>query len=90
MIDDQVVEIKTVVVHSFTLSDVDDPDRYAAGPMFDWERSEAGRWVMAHAVEKPVWHRMIDYGTYGYKYKITARLKAVDYTFWTLKWNSVN
>ena len=90
MIDDQVVEVKDVVVHTFTLGDVDDPDIYAAEPMFDWERSEAGQWIMAHAVEQPVWHRTVDPVMYGYKYKIKARLKAVDYTFWTLKWNSAN
>jgi hypothetical protein len=90
VIDDQVVEVKDVVVHTFTLGDVDDPDIYAAGPIFDWERSEEGQWVTAHAVDQPIWHRMVDPNTYGYKYKITARLKAVDYTFWTLKWNSVN
>jgi hypothetical protein len=90
VIDDQVVEVKDVVVHTFTLSDVDDPDIYAAGPIFDWERSEAGQWIMAHAVEQPVWHRTVDPVMYGYKYKIKARLKAVDYTFWALKWNSAN
>lgn len=86
--DNKVVEIREVVVHTFLLSDVDDPDIYAAGPIFDWERSEAGQWVMAHAVDQPVWHRMADPGTYGYKYKITARLLARDCTYWTLKWNS--
>ena len=90
MIDDQVVEVKTVVVHTFMLGDVDDPDIYAAGPIFDWERSEAGQFVFKHAVEQPVWHRMVDSSCYGYKYKITARLKAVDYTFWALKWSSAN
>jgi hypothetical protein len=88
VIDDLVVEVKDVVVHTFTLSDVDDPDIYAAGPMFDWERSDAGRWVTAHAVEQPIWHRMVDPAMYGYKYKITARLKAKDYTYWALKWSS--
>ena len=90
VIDDQVVEVKDVVVHTFMLGDVDDPDLYAAEPMFDWERSEAGQWIMAHAVEQPVWHRTVDPVMYGYKYKIKARLKAVDYTFWALKWNSAN
>jgi hypothetical protein len=79
IVDDKVIEIKEVIVHTFTLSDVDDPDLYAAGPIFDWERSEIGRWVMDHAVDQPI---------YGYKYKITARLQARDYTYWVLKWNS--
>jgi hypothetical protein len=89
VIDDQVVEVKTVVVHTFLLSDVDDPD-ICCRTIFDWERSEAGSWVRAHAVEQPVLHRMVDATTYGYKHKITARLKAADYTFWALKWNSAN
>jgi hypothetical protein len=84
------VEIKTVIVHSFILGDVDDPDLYAAQPLYEWQTSEQGQWIMDHAVEQPVWHRMVDPVAYGYKYKITARLKAVDYTFWALKWNSVN
>jgi hypothetical protein len=87
-VDDKIVEIKEVIVHTFTLGDVDDPDIYAAGPIFDWERSEMGQWVMAHTVDQPIWHRMVDPATYGYKYKITARLQARDYTYWALKWNT--
>ena len=88
--DDKIVEIKEVIVHTFTLGDVDDPDLYAAAPLWDWQESEKGKWVLEHAVDQPVWHRMVDATTYGYKYKITARLKAADYTFWALKWNSAN
>lgn len=88
VVDGQVIEVKDVTVHTFTLSDVDDPDIYAAAPIFDWERSEMGQWVMAHAVDQPIWHRIVDYASYGYKYKITARLRAKDYTYWVLKWNS--
>lgn len=88
IVNDTVVEIREVVVHTFLLSDVDDPDIYAAGPIYDWERSEMGKWVMTHAVDQPIWHRMADLSTYGYKYKITARLQARDYTYWALKWNS--
>ena len=86
--DNKIVEIKEVIVHTFMLSDVDDPDIYAAGPIYDWERSEMGQWVMAHAVDQPIWWRLLDPTTYGYKYKITARLQAKDYTYWALKWNT--
>jgi hypothetical protein len=73
--NDVVKEIHKVVVHKFDLSDVEDPDIYAAGPMFDWERSEAGRFVMKHAVEPPVWHRHMDPMWMGYRYVITAELE---------------
>jgi hypothetical protein len=73
--DDVVKEIHKVVVHKFDLSDVDDPDIYAAGPIYDWERSEAGQFVMKHAVDKPEWHRHMDPMWMGYRYVITAELE---------------
>jgi hypothetical protein len=73
--DDVVKEIHKVIVHKFNLRDVDDPDIYAAGPMFDWERSEAGQFVFKHAVDKPEWHRYMDPMWMGYRYVITAELE---------------
>jgi hypothetical protein len=82
------VEVKTLIVHKFQVGDVDDPDIYAAGPIFDWACSEAGKWVMAHAVEQPEWRRHATISMYGYEYVIVARLIAKDYTYWILKWGS--
>jgi hypothetical protein len=70
------------------MGDVDDPDLYAAEPLIQWQNSEAGKWVMEHAVEPPMWQRVPDLNTFGYRYGITARLRARDYTFWQLKWGS--
>ena len=88
VVDDQVVEIKTVVVHRFQMGDVDDPDLYAAQPLWEWQQSEMGQWVMNHAVDQPEWHRQADHLTYGYGYIVTAKLTAKDYTYWILKWGS--
>lgn len=74
------------IVHRFSVSDAEDPDIYAAGPMFDWERSEAGQWIMANAYDKPSWHRQMDYSTYGYKYVIKADLTPEQITFFELKY----
>jgi hypothetical protein len=73
--NDVVKEIHKVVVHKFDLRDVEDPDIYAAGPMFDWERSEAGQFVFKHAVAPPEWHRHMDPMWMGYRYVITAELE---------------
>lgn len=78
--------IHTVIVHRFRLSDVEDPDLYAAQSMIDWRDSEMGQWIMERAMETPEWHRQLDIGNYGYEYVIVARLKDVDNTFWQLKW----
>ena len=87
VIEDKVHKIHDVTVHRFTMGDVEDPDLYAAQPLIEWQRSEKGAWVMAHAVESPVWQRMIDHSSFGYTFVIRARLKDVDYTFYQLKWS---
>jgi hypothetical protein len=68
-------EIHKVIVHKFDMGDVEDPDIYAAAPIFDWERSEAGQFVMKHAVDKPEWHRHMDPMFMGYRYIIIAELE---------------
>ena len=84
--NDVVKEIHKVIVHKFNLADVEDPDIYAAGPMFDWERSEAGQFVFKHAVDPPEWHRQLDYNSYGYRYAIVAELEAKKLSEFYLRW----
>jgi hypothetical protein len=86
MIDNIPVKISDVAVHSFTMGDVEDPDLYAAQPIYEWQQSEMGQWVIEHAVETPFWHRTIDPASYGHKYYIIARLREQDQTYWALKW----
>lgn len=74
------------VVHEFTMGDVDDPDIYAAEPLWQFQQSEKGQWVIEHALETPVYQRVVDQMYYGYKYKIAARLTEQDITFFLLKW----
>ena len=85
---DKVHKIHTVLVHEFTMGDVEDPDLYAAQPLWEWQESEMGAWVMERAVEVPEWHRNINYIGYHFEYIVVAKLKDIDYTFWTLKWGS--
>jgi hypothetical protein len=86
LVNDQVVKLLDVKVHEFNMGDVEDPDLYAAQPIYEWQKSEAGQWVMAHAVETPFWKRHVDYVSYGYQYAIFARLREQDQLYWTLKW----
>ena len=88
VIDNRVVEIKTVVVHRFKMGDVEDPDLYAAQPLWEWQESEMGQWVMAHAVDQPEWHRQANQFSYHTEYTVVAKLAAKDYTYWALKWGS--
>jgi hypothetical protein len=72
-------------VFTFNVSDVDDPDLHASAPLWEWENTEAGKWVMANSSPKPEWVRYIDHQTYGYKYFIKAYFTPEQYTFWKLK-----
>jgi hypothetical protein len=84
--NNQAVKYSDVCVHEFRMGDVEDPDLYAAQPLSDWQNSESGAWVMAHAVDVPFWHRVPDPHSYGFKYLIIARLSEPDQLFWTLKY----
>lgn len=81
-----VQEIHKVVVHKFSMGDVEDPDLYAAEPMWKWQQSEQGKFVMENAVDQPEWHRQLDHTTYGYQYAIVAELEKNKLAEFYLKW----
>jgi hypothetical protein len=72
LLDEMVIETREIVVHTFTMGDVEDPDLYAAEPLWDWQQSDQGQWVMSNALETPIWSRMTDPISFGYRYIITA------------------
>ena len=76
--------LKSCIVHTFKLSDVDDIDIYAAEPIYNWQQTEAGRWVMEHSLDT-YWAKHMDVNTYGYQFKIVANFTEKDYAFYRLK-----
>ena len=84
-----VKEIHKVVVHKFDISDVDDPEIYAAGPIVEWGRSEAGQFVMKHAVDTPKWHKHMDPMFMGYRFIIVAELEAKKLSEFYLRFGNV-
>jgi hypothetical protein len=80
----------TLAVHEFSVGDVDDPDLYAAWPLWEWQQSDAGKWVMANAIETPQWSKCNDYHSYSLRYRVTAKLKDEDATFFKLKYDHTN
>jgi hypothetical protein len=85
-----VQEIYKVVVHSFTMGDVEDPDLYAAEPLLEWQKSEAGQFIMEHAVTEPIWHRQIDHINWGHRYVIVAELEKKKLSEFYLKFDTFN
>ena len=86
IVEGKPVRFSDVCVYEFSLSDVDDPDLYSAEPLWHWQESDAGKWIMEHAAEKPYWVRHISHNTMGYQYRVMARLSEQNETFWRLKW----
>lgn len=90
VIDNRAVRIHTITAHTFKMGDVEDPDLYAAQPLWEWQESEMGKWIMERAIESPVWHRHADPMGYGYDFAVTAKLKERDYTHWLVKWKKLS
>lgn len=70
-----VEEIHKVVVHRFRVGDVEDPDIYAAEPIWKWQQTDAGKFIMEHAVDTPSYHQQMDFQNYGYQFVIIAELE---------------
>jgi hypothetical protein len=86
IVDGVAVKYRDVIVHEFFMGDVEDLEIYIAEPVWKWQQSPAGAWVMEHAVEKPYWHKRVDMSTYGYRCYIVARLSEADEVFFRLKY----
>ena len=86
LVNNRVTQFSDVRVHEFNMGDVEDPDLYAAEPLYNWQQTEAGQWVIEHAVETPFWHRTVNPHTFGWTYHVIARLCEQDQTYWALRW----
>ncbi len=74
-----------MIFHKFTLADCEDPEIYAAGPMFEWQKSDVGQWVMSHC-PCPTYKVITNFDTYGYQVIIYGELSEEDATYYTLKY----
>lgn len=74
-----------MIFHQFNLGDVEDPDIYAAQPIWEWQQTEKGKWVMEHGIEL-AYIVNPDSTTLGYKICITGLLNSEDEVYYTLKY----
>jgi hypothetical protein len=73
------------IVKIIRMGDVEDPDIMVAQPIYEWQKTEAGKYVMENSKPEPMWHRRFDVSTYGYEYAIQAELTPEQITFYKLK-----
>ena len=83
--EDEAVTI-TYLVKKLRVGDVEDPDIYVGQYIWEWQETEAGKWVMENSRPLPSWHRSINHITYGYTYDIRAYLTPQQITYFELKY----
>jgi len=55
------------------MGDVEDPDVYVAEPIYQWQQTDHGRWVMENA-HNLTYHHQPDAYTWGYLFVIRGEL----------------
>lgn len=80
--DNEVYEQR--IVHKFTMSDVEDPELYVAQPIYEWQQTEHGKWVMKHGRDAQ-YHMHVEPVTYGYRIVITAHITPKRWTEYCLR-----
>jgi hypothetical protein len=82
-----VEEIHKVVFHKIRMGDVEDPDLFVAQPIWEWQQTEAGKFVMSNSINgTPEWHRHVDHLTYGHIYLIIAEMEMKKLSEYYLRW----
>lgn len=76
-------EVMEYVVYKIPMGDVEDPDLFVASPIYDWQQTDAGKYVMNNSDPTPMWHRLPN--GYGHLYTITAYLTPQQLTYYKLR-----
>ena len=79
--------MRQVIFHSFRMGDVEDPEIYAAQPIYEWQQTEHGQWVMSNCAD-PAYRIGSDPNYMGYRITLYGELTDQDAVFHELKWGS--
>lgn len=79
---------RKLIMHKFSIGDCEDPVLYAAGPIYEWQQSEHGKWCMENAIGDITFYTDVDSYNYSYTIAIVGELEDVNYTFHELKWGN--
>lgn len=79
-------ETYKVLVHKIRTGDVEDPDFLISWPLYEWQQTEVGKWVMKNSVSPPYWQREYSLYDHGHTYYIIAEFNHSDYTYYKLRY----
>jgi hypothetical protein len=77
--------MKQYVFHTFRMGDVEDPELYAAQPIYEWQQTEQGCWVMEHCPD-PQFRVHPDPYAWGHQVSIYGPLDDPAAVIFLLKW----
>ena len=66
------------------MGDVEDPDLMIADPIYKWQQTDAGKYIMEHSDPTAKWTR--DPYNMGHKYTIKGYLTKKEVTYFKLKY----
>jgi sRNA-binding regulator protein Hfq len=84
----KVTEIHKAVVYKFSISAAIEP--LAIKGKEKWEKSEAGQFVIKHAVSKVVWHQQYNPLSFGLDYAVVAELEMKKLSEFYLKYGNTS
>ena len=67
------------------MGDVEDPELYAAQPLYEWQQTDQGQWVMEHCTD-PQYIIRPDLNTFGHKIIIHGEVEDQLATEYLLRW----
>jgi hypothetical protein len=79
-------EATEINVHEILMGDVEDPDLMIAAPIYEWQQTEAGKYVMENSNPTAKWVRSNSPSYMGHKYTIKAYFTDKEVTYWKLKY----
>jgi hypothetical protein len=69
------------------MGDVEDPELYAAEPLYQWQQTKQGQWVMEHCTD-PQYIIRPDVNTFGHKIIVHGELEDRLATEYLLRWGN--
>lgn len=77
--------MKRIIFHTFTMGDVEDPEIYIAQPIYEFQQTPKGKWMMENGQDLQYRYSM-DYDSYGYKVVLYGELDDKLATEYYLRW----
>jgi hypothetical protein len=81
------MQTQKVMLHNFTVGDVEDPMLYASFTIQEWQQTEKGQWCTEHCEGEIYFQSWADPISLGYKIVLEGEMSEQNYTFFNLKWS---